>query len=255
MSKDLFSKQAATYAKYRPGYPAELVDYILSFVQQRDRAWDCATGNGQAAILLSARFREVLATDSSEKQLQQAAVADNIHYSVSLAEQTGFPPDSFDLITVAQAYHWFQFDAFEQEVKRVGKPGGVIAVWGYNIPLCGVTAIDQLIQHFYTKTVGSYWDAERKYVDDYYRTVPFPYEELPVKEFSIRVDWTVDDLPGYLNSWSSVQHFIKANGYNPVDALAAALRAIWPLKEGLDETPAVLAFRFPVFIRLGRIKG
>ena len=249
MSKDLFSKQASTYARYRPSYPAEMIEYIVSFVSARETAWDCATGNGQAAALLASHFKTVQATDSSEKQLQQAIPADNIRYSVSPAEKTGFADTTFDLITVAQAYHWFQFDAFEKEVRRVAKPDAVIAVWGYHLPRCGDAVIDGLVDDFYTNTVGRYWDAERKYVDEHYRTVPFPYEELPKKEFSIRLDWTRDDLPGYLNSWSAVQHFINANGYNPVDALEARLLAAWPA--GATSLP----FRFPVFIRMGRITG
>lgn len=249
MSKDLFSKQASTYARYRPSYPAELVEYVVSFARARERAWDCATGNGQAALLLSPYFETVEATDSSEKQLQQAVAAANIHYSAAQAEQTAFGDACFNLITVAQAYHWFRFDAFEREVRRVAKPGAVIAVWGYHIPQCDHAAINQLINDFYTDTVGSYWDEERKYVDDYYRTVPFPYEELPGKEFIIEVSWEQEDLPGYLNSWSSVQHFIRENGYNPVDEVMERLPGLWPVGSG------ALPFRFPVFMRMGRIKG
>jgi ubiquinone/menaquinone biosynthesis C-methylase UbiE len=258
MSKDLFSNQASMYARYRPSYPEELVEYIVSFVDTKERVWDCATGNGQAALLLSPHFTQVEATDSSEKQLQQAVPAGNIHYSVSHAEQTGFPDNSFDLITVAQAYHWFGFDAFEKEVRRVAKPGAVIAVWGYHIPQCGDTAINALISDFYTGTVGSYWDAERKYVDDYYRTIPFPYDALPAKEFSIRVSWAPGDLTGYLSSWSSVQHFIKANGYNPVEEVAGRLSLLWPSGAVTGAKAAgafTLPFHFPVFMRLGRIKG
>lgn len=255
MSKDLFSQQASTYARYRPSYPAELIAYILSFVNGREAAWDCATGNGQAAVLLSPYFTTVKATDSSEKQLQQAVQADNIHYTVSAAEQTAFADDSFDLIAVAQAYHWFRFDAFEKEVRRVAKPGAVIAVWGYNIPQCADDAINALIGDFYTQKVGSYWDEERKYVDDYYQTVPFPYEEMPAKTFFILVNWTQDDVCGYLNSWSSVQHFIQANGYNPVDEMARRLLLLWPVQAGMPAEKVVLSFRFPVFMRLGRIKG
>jgi len=249
MSKDLFSLQASTYAKYRPSYPAEMIQYLVSLVDSREAAWDCATGNGQAAALLAPYFKTVQATDSSEKQLQQAIRADNIHYSVSLAEKTAFAAHTFNLITVAQAYHWFQFDAFEKEVRRVAKPGAIIAVWGYAIPQCANAQLNALIQDFYTGTVGSYWDPERTWVDDYYHSIPFPYEELPSKEYSIHVQWAPDDLPGYLNSWSSVQHFIKANGYNPVEAFADGLSAAWPA--GVASLP----FSFPVFMRVGRIKG
>jgi ubiquinone/menaquinone biosynthesis C-methylase UbiE len=248
MSKDLFSKQAATYARYRPSYPDELIEYIISFVKEKNTAWDCATGNGQAAVLLAKHFTHVFATDSSEKQVGLAEQKENITYGVGKAEETNFPDNTFDLITVAQAYHWFQFTSFEKEVKRIAKKGAVVAVWGYNIPQCNHQPINQLIQHFYKETVGCYWDAERKYVDDAYTTVPFNFDPLPAKAFAITVTWNKDDLPGYLNSWSSVQHFIKANQYNPVDQLAAQLQTLWP-----DETDTI-QFSFPVFMRIGIVR-
>lgn len=247
MSKDLFSRQAATYAKYRPTYPAALIDYVVSFVKEKNTAWDCATGNGQAAVLLSKYFDKVIATDISEKQIAQAEKKENIFYSTGSAEETAFEDHSLDLITVAQAYHWFRFDLFEKEVKRVARPGAVVAVWGYNIPQCDHSAVNKLIKHFYKEIVGSYWDAERRYVDDTYSTVPFNFEPLPAAEFSIDVNWTKDDVPGYLNSWSSVQHFIKANGFNPVDEFASQLQEIWPGGTGS------MVFRFPVFMKIGRV--
>ena len=248
MPKDLFSIQAADYARYRPSYPAELIEYITSFVQEKKLAWDCATGNGQAAVLLAPHFDKVFATDTSEKQLSLAIPKENIIYQVSKAEQTRFRDNSFDLITVAQAYHWFQFNDFEKEVKRVGKTGAVIAAWGYNIPVCDHEIINTLTRHFYTAVVGPYWDAERKYIDESYQTIPFNFEELPSKEFSILVNWSKEDLTGYFNSWSSVQHFIKANQHNPVNEMATQLIAAWPPE--MNE----IVFSFPVFLRIGRIK-
>jgi ubiquinone/menaquinone biosynthesis C-methylase UbiE len=247
MSKDLFSRQADAYAKYRPGYPATLIEYITGFVKEKNTVWDCATGNGQAAVLLASYFKKVVATDTSEKQIRLAVQKENIEYAVGQAEQTGFADNSFDLITVAQAYHWLRFDAFEKEVKRVAKPGAVIAVWGYNIPQCDNAALNKLIRHFYTAVVGKYWDAERKYIDEYYRTVPFNFEELPSKEFFIKAAWNKNDLPGYLNSWSSVQHFIKVNNQNPVDEIAAEIGKQWPAEN------ASIQFSFPVFLRMGSI--
>lgn len=105
MSKDIFSKQANSYAKYRPLYPEELFDHILQFVTERNCVWDCATGNGQAAIALAPHFKQVIATDISEKQLSLAKRYENIQYQFAAAEHTNFPDNSFDLITVAQAYH------------------------------------------------------------------------------------------------------------------------------------------------------
>lgn len=246
MSKDLFSTQSDIYARYRPTYPAEMIDYILQFVHERDAAWDCATGNGQAALLLANHFRKVYATDISERQLSNAVKNDKIVYSTSAAEETSFPDKLFDLVTVAQGYHWFDFDKFEKEVHRVMKPSGVVAIWGYALVKADNEKIDDLIKAFYKDTVGRYWDPERKYVDDHYTTVPFPYGELPGRSFTINVEWTITDLAGYLNTWSSVQHYIRENSHDPVD----------PFIKELEKTgvPGKLKFQFPVFLRLGRVK-
>lgn len=244
MSKDLFSKQANSYARYRPGYPSEMIDYILQFVEKRNAAWDCATGNGQAAIMLAPHFQSVEASDISERQIANAIQDRRIHYSVSNAEATSFQEQSFDLITVAQAYHWFNFTAFEKEVRRVLKSDGIIAIWGYALVSSDYEELNKQLNAFYEDTVGPYWDPERKYLEDHYRSVPFPYNEIESKEFTITQQWSLDDLLGYLNTWSSVQHFIKANGFNPVEELKADLKKLWT---DLD----VVSFRFPLFLRLG----
>ncbi|MBO9205093.1 MULTISPECIES: class I SAM-dependent methyltransferase [Niastella] len=246
MAKDLFSNQAALYAQYRPVYPVELYDFILQHITNPQQAWDCATGNGQAAVELARYFEKVMATDISEKQLQQAIPNDRITYAVSTAEQTPFPDNSFDCITVAQAYHWFQFEAFGKEVQRIARPGAIVAIWGYSLIVGEDEALNTLIQSFYRDTVGAYWDKERRYIDEHYTKVPFPYEPLPSKEFRINVQWHRQQLIGYFNTWSSVQHFIKAHQYNPVDELATVIANLWP-----DDS--IKSFYFPLFLKLGRV--
>ncbi|MGI8581582.1 MAG: class I SAM-dependent methyltransferase [Chitinophagaceae bacterium] len=245
MSKDLFSRHAEGYAKYRPVYPKELFDHILQFVREKNTVWDCATGNGQAAVALALHFKKVIATDISEKQLALAKPYANIQYQIATAEQTNFPTNSFDLITVAQAYHWFKFEVFEKEVKRVAKKDAVIAVWGYNLMSTNEAEIDALIKKFYTETIGLYWDKERKYVDDNYNNVPFNFKPLPTKEFFINTEWSKDDLIGYLNSWSAVQHFINDKKYNPVDDIIIDLDLLWKDVKGVS---------FPLFLKLGRVE-
>ena len=247
MAKDLFSKQSAGYALYRTTYPQALIRYLLSFVAKKENAWDGATGNGQAAVLLSADFAQVAATDLSQQQLDQAIERPNILYSASPAEKTPFPDNYFDLITVAQAYHWFDFDAFYHEATRVGKPGAVVAVWGYKLLQSADPVLNDMIQSFYTDVMGPYWDKERKYVDEEYRTVPFYFEALGNEQFNIFTSYDFDQFVGYFNSWSSVQHYIEARQQNPVEVFAKKISGIW--KAGDQKS-----FHFPLFIRLGKIK-
>lgn len=248
MSKDLFSKQARQYAKYRPNYPPELIHYILQFVEEKNKAWDCATGNGQAAGLLSPYFKKIEATDISGKQLQHATFYNNVSYSVSTAESTKFPPDNFDLITVAQAYHWFDFALFHTEATRVAKPGAVIAAWGYSLLQSDNDQLDDLIKYFYVDVTGEYWDNERKYVDLHYETVTFDFEPLPSKDFLMEVKWNRDDLLGYFNTWSSVQNYITAQGRSPMGELKKRLYGI------CKDADELYDFSFPVFLRIGRIE-
>jgi len=240
--KDNFSKQADLYAKYRPNYPQELYDYILANCEGRSHAWDCATGNGQVAEVLARYFEQVQATDISEKQLANAAVANNINYSVSKAEKTAFSEDHFDLITVGQALHWFDFELFFKEAKRVLKPNGTLVVWGYDLMLVE-PAIDALTLEFDSSVINLYWDEERRHIDDRYEQIHFPFENIVSKEFAIVKHWDLETIEGFLGSWSAVQHFIKRHGYSPVPAFIESLRPHW--KQGEQK-----AIRFPVFLRL-----
>lgn len=246
MAKDLFSAQAADYSRWRPGYPPELIGYVVSFAQERELAWDCATGNGQAAIMLAEHVRRVQATDLSAAQLKHARPHAAVTYSQSPAEHTPFAGNSFDLITVAQAYHWFDHRAFCAEARRVGKPGAIVAIWGYGMGRCADKSIDKAVMEFYANETGPYWDEARQYVETAYRSVYFDFEEIPVtKNFSIRMEWSIRHLEGYLHSWSATQQFIKLKGYNPVDGFIAQLKAHWK-----DET---YPFTFPLFLRMGRV--
>ncbi len=242
--KDLFSQQSEAYAKYRPTYPQELYDFILKQVASREKAWDCATGNGQVAVKLAEYFEQVNATDISDKQLSQATPAQKVHYGVSRAEDTPFPDQYFDLITVGQAFHWFDFETFHQEAKRVLKPEGVIAVWGYEL-LEISPEIDPLILEFYENVVGPYWAPERHHIKEKYSRIPFPYREIQSPDFEMVKDWTLEDLAGYFSSWSSVQGYKDANeGEDPVPELIEQISPLWDV----DTRQEVI---FPVFLRIG----
>lgn len=243
-AKDNFSAQANEYAQFRPGYPPELFDWLYSHCKGHDKAWDCATGNGQAAVNIADKFEIVYATDLSISQLEKSIKRNNIIYSQEKAEETEFPDNSFDLVTVAQALHWLDHERFFSEVKRVAKNGALFAAWGYG--LLNITAhIDALIHNFYKDITGPYWDKERRHIDSHYADIPFPFEELPCPGFAMHYEWTAEHMAGYLNSWSAVQHYIKANGSNPVDIIKDDLRNAWGDEE--------LHVTFPIFMRAGII--
>lgn len=244
--KDHFSRQSDLYSKYRPTYPQELYDFIIRHINSKQTAWDCGTGNGQAARELAKYFEKVFATDISRKQINHAVQASNIFYSVQPAEQTNFPDNTFDLVTVSQALHWFQFDKFYTEVNRVAKPEASIAVWMYGL-LSISPEIDELVGiEFYKNTLGHYWDYERKYVDDNYTTIPFPFDEIQTALFSIHVEWTLEELQGYFNTWSALQKFIETNQINPVDELMKKIKSIVKGEK--------ISIVFPVHLRMGRIE-
>lgn len=241
--KDNFSTQSDKYAQYRPTYPSGLYDYIQSLVPTRINAWDCGTGNGQVAYQLSALFEQVYATDISQAQLDNAQRSHNIHYSLQAAEETTFPEAFFDLIVVAQAIHWFDFDKFYKEVKRILKPNGYLVVVGYN-RLTITPEIDELITDFYTNIIGMYWDKERHYIDEAYKTIPFPLNEIEAPSLQNTFDWTFEHLIGYLGTWSAVKHYITAKGHNPIDLIQDKLQLLW----GPTNTRPVY---FPILLRVG----
>lgn len=243
--KDLFSGHAHQYATFRPVYPVELYQFIFRNLKNFDSVWDCGTGNGQAAKYLSAHFKKVYATDISREQLTNAFQASNIYYSVTPAEKTSFSDHQFDLITVAQALHWFDRHSFYKEVRRVAKPGALLAVWGYSVLTISPQA-DAIIMDFYRNIIGPYWDEARKLVDEEYKTIDFPFEEIKAPKFNIYVRWTIDELRGYLTTWSSTQKYIRENGINPVEALCERIKPFWELTT--EKT-----IKFPVFMRLGKL--
>lgn len=224
--KDYFSRQAADYAGFRPTYPAELFAYLASLCPGRNLAWDCGTGNGQAASGLADHFQKVIATDPSEKQLASAVPHPRVVYQVAAAEKTAISSASVDLVTVAQALHWFDLDQFYAEARRVLKPSGVLAAWCYNLPRVA-PEIDPLIEKFYAQTVGPYWPPERRLVEDAYRSLPFPFAEIAAPAFSMTAQWDLPNLVGYLSTWSAVQEFIRLRKSNPLDLLLKDLRPAW----------------------------
>lgn len=243
--KDHFSAQAPDYARYRPDYPAELFAWLAGMASPRNTAWDCGTGSGQAARGLAAHFDRVIASDPSRRQLEHAEPHPKIEYRCASAEVSRLDTASADLITVAQAIHWFDLDKFYAEARRVLKPGGLIAVWTYTL-LDVEAGIDDLLTDFYRNVVGPYWPPERRLVDDRYRTLPFPFDPVAAPAFAIRTTWSRDDLLGYLGTWSATQAYVKARGVDPLVELRRRLAPLWP-DPAMEKT-----LRWPLHLRVGR---
>ncbi|MGI8655837.1 MAG: class I SAM-dependent methyltransferase [Pyrinomonadaceae bacterium] len=242
--KNYFSTQAAHYAKHRPTYPPALFEYLHSVTPLHNQAWDCATGNGQAALGLAPFFKHVIATDASDAQIANATKHENVTYRVADALHTNIPDCSIDLITVAQALHWFELEKFYEEVRRVSVPEGILAVWSYNL-LNVSPELDQMICRYYDDVVGAYWPPERKLIEDGYRSLLFPFEELNAPPPAMQAEWSLDELLGYLRSWSATQRFIETRGVDPLTNFADELRKAWDAPE---EKKTVV---WPLSIRVG----
>lgn len=239
--KDNFSDNSGNYAQFRPSYPDEVFTFLETILTGRERVWDCATGTGQVAQKLVNLFDRVEATDLSKNQLKHAFSHSRIRYTKQLAEQTDFPDAYFDCITVGQAIHWFDFDKFYAEAKRVLRPDGLLVVLGYGNIEMENPEIIRLVNKLSSEILEDYWDPERRYIDENYQTIPFPFEEIAHPEFVIRDTWRREQLLGYLNTWSSVKHYKDRHEMNPIDLM-------------LPELPdfETVEISFPVLLRIGR---
>jgi SAM-dependent methyltransferase len=242
--KDHFSGHAAEYAKFRPHYPAELFEHLVAISPRHELAWDCATGNGQAAVGLARHFEKVIATDASARQIESAELDKRISYRVAPAEASGIDSTSVDLILVAQALHWFDLGRFFTEAKRVLKDDGVLAISSYKV-LEIAPEIDAIIWKFYTETTGPFWPPERELIETDYKNINFPFAELPPLQFEMREQWNLDQLAGYLRTWSATIKFIAARGFDPVDLVMEELGAVWKNPEQVRE------IKWPLHLRVG----
>ena len=243
--EDHFSNHAEQYAQSRPHYPDEVYAYLASIAPARSLAWDCGTGNGQAAIGLAKYFDRVYATDASAGQIALAQAHDRVEYHVEPAEHVSLQDDSVDLITVAVAIHWFNFDEFYREVKRVLKPNGILAAWTYSFTEIS-PQIDPLIHQYYGETLRGYWPERIHYLEEGYKPLPFPFEEIVAPSFVMQVNWTLNQFAGFLDSWSATQRYKAHNGRHPLEAIWEKLVAAWG-----DEAESRLV-RWPLYFRIGR---
>ncbi|MBF0192176.1 MAG: class I SAM-dependent methyltransferase [Magnetococcales bacterium] len=245
--KDHFSTVAGHYAGNRPGYPPELFAWLAGQCTERGLAWDCGAGTGQASVELARHFERVEATDASAAQIAQATPCPGVVYRQARAEASGLVAGSVDLIVVAQALHWFDLEAFYAEVRRVLKPGGVVAAWSYGVLSVEGEGVNALVQDFYHHEVGPHWPPERCHVENGYRDLFFPFAAIPAPTFAMRALWHLDSLLGYFSSWSATAQYCKVRGIDPVALLRPRLRAIW----GDADRPRWV--EWPLVLRAGRL--
>jgi len=245
--KDHFSGHADIYRNARPTYPAALFAWLAEQAPDRELAWDAGCGNGQATLALAERFMRVIGTDPSAAQIGNAPPRTNVEYRIEPAERSTLAEASASLVTVAQALHWLDHARFFPEVKRVLKPRGVFAAWTYADVSTGDAAVDAIKDKVYVDLTGPYWPPERVHVDAAYRTLPFPFEEIPAPAFAMIAHWNVEQFLAYLRSWSATQRYIKAKGHDPVALVEKDLRAAW------GEPSRVRDVRWQFHVRAGRV--
>lgn len=245
--EDRFGPIATSYVKYRPHYPAMLFDQIVAAAPGLDRCWDCATGNGQAAVALAAHFAEVVATDASASQLAHAAPHDRIDYREESAERTSLPDRSVDAVTVASALHWLPRAAFYAEVRRVAKPGAVIAAWTYSALVRVTPEIDALFDGVVRGELGPHWTPAFRDVDSGYRDLAFPFEPIAVPPIAIEVAWTLEQILGHANTWSASARYHEVHGRHATQVIFEPLQRAW------GDPMAVRPVSIPVYVRMGRI--
>ena len=245
MFKDNFSTQARVYSQARPLYPASLYQFITSQCQALNTAWDCATGNGQAAIALTQYFGQIIATDASASQIENAEHNNKVIYKVATAENSGIDSHSVDLVTVATALHWFKLEEFYNEVKRVLIPGGIIAAWGYFDTHIS-KEVDAVIQNLARVQLKDYWDPNIAIIRDGYRNIPFPFERIEAPSFIIEAERDFNWLIDYINRWSASQKYANEKGHSPADEIKESLHNAWG---NAIETKMV---NWPLFLLIGK---
>lgn len=243
---DHFSGVSAAYAAFRPRYPDALFDFLAREAPARDTAWDAGTGSGQAAVALARHFDHVIATDASSSQIDHATPHARVTYRVAPAETSGLDDQSVDLVTVAQAVHWFDRERFWNEARRVSRPRGIVAVWTY-VLFEIAPDIDAIVRRFYSGIVGPFWPPERRLTEQRYQGIEFPFAEFAAPSFVIEQPMTLDDIAGYIRTWSATRAFVRYHRQDPVDGLVSELTRAWH-----DPQQSRVA-RWPVAMRIGRV--
>ncbi|MCF9034105.1 class I SAM-dependent methyltransferase [Acinetobacter nectaris] len=246
--KDYFSSNSNNYAAYRPSYPKTLAVELSKLCKNTNLALDCGCGTGQLSILLAEQFDFVIGTDASQSQIENAKQKDNICYKTATAENSGLDAQSIDLISVAQAAHWLNLEEFYKEVVRIAKPNAILALITYGILHVDNHKVDEVIQEFYYRTIGSYWPEERKHVENGYEDLLFPFHKCPFPKLNMEEFWSLDELINYMSTWSAVKEAQKKLDASPLHQLKAQLEALWGNPDSKKK------ITWPLSVKVGKVK-
>ena len=246
-TSDLFGDRAQEYARHRPTYPDALFDHLASLVERHDLAWDCGAGSGQTSRSLAGRFAQVIATDTSRRQLANASAPARVRFVAAAAEAAPLRDRSADLVTVSAALHWFDRPRFYAEVRRVARPGAILAVWSYYQSLIE-PAIDAVLDRYAEEVVGPLWSPGMKLNQTAYRGLDLPFEPLPWPEFHAEGRMRLADLFEYMRTWSASQEWQRTRGTDPVETVRDALARAW------GDPERQRAVHWPLHGAIGRVR-
>lgn len=205
-----FDGGGGNYARFRPTYPPALAAHLATLAPGRHRALDVGCGSGQLTVQLADHFTEVVGTDPSRAQIANATPHRRVTYLCAPAEDLPLPDRCADLVTAAQAAHWFDRPAFYAEARRLGTPGAPLALISYGVLRLDDAAVQARFARFYDDEVGAFWPPERRLVDGGYADIDFPFEELPAPDMSLEQHWTLGEFLGYVSTWSAVRRACEA---------------------------------------------
>lgn len=245
-SRNWFDRGGQAYARFRPEYPGELAAYLAALAPDARLAVDVGCGNGQLTGQLAEHFAAVVGLDPSADQVANAAPRANVDYRCAPAERMPLADHSASLITAAQAAHWFDLPAFYAEVRRIARPGAVLALISYGV-LQLDEQLDARFQQFYWQEIGPYWPAERQLVDSGYATLDFPFAALTPPAMAIRLDWNLAEFLGYIATWSAVRRAREAGREDILQRFASDIAGIWGDPGGRR------AVSWPINMRVGRV--
>lgn len=238
-----FQAGGANYAAHRPTYPPQLAEALASVSPAPRLAVDVGCGSGQLAVLLAEHFDAVEAYDPSESQLSGAEAHPKVRYAVAPAEKLPTADHAADLITAAQAAHWFDRPRFYAEVKRIARPGAVLALITYNNPVGDDAALAPYRALY--DALAPWWRPEREDVETGYANFEFPFEEIGLGVDPIRREWDVTAMSDYVQTWSAFRAAREAGEDALIQRHLKDAEAAWG--------PGKRVVEWPIAMRIGRV--